>query len=40
VISEMVGTDFMELQKQLFRDDRVMELYSRMLPDRLLNNAA
>ena len=40
VICEMVGFDFMELQEQLFRNDQTMAIFSRMLPDRLLNNAA
>jgi len=34
VICSIGGFDFMELQEQLFENDQIMAIFSRMLPER------
>jgi len=40
VICTFVGIDFLDLQEQLFENEKTMAIFSRMLPERTLNKAA
>ena len=40
VFCSIVGIDFLELQEQLFENEQTMAIFSRMLPERVLNKAA
>lgn len=40
VICLIVGFDFIELQEQLFENDQTMAIFTKMLPERVLNKAA
>jgi hypothetical protein len=40
VICSIVGFDFLELQEQLFKDDKTMAIFIKMLPERVRNKAA
>ena len=40
VICLIAGFDFLELQEQLFENDQTMAIFSRMIPERVLNKAA
>jgi len=40
VLCSIIGFDFVEMQEQLFENDQAMTIFSRMLPERLLNKAA
>jgi len=39
LICSIVGLDIMVLQEQLFKNDHTMAIFSRMLSEKLLNNA-
>lgn len=40
VICSIAGFDFIELQEQLFEDDQTLAIFTKMLPERVLNKAA
>ena len=40
VLCSIAGFDFIEMQEQLFENDQTMAIFSRMLPERVLNKAA
>lgn len=40
VICSIVGSDFIELQEQLIKDDQAMKILIKMLPERVPNKAA
>ena len=40
ILCSIAEFDFMEMQEQLFENDQTMAIFSRMLPERVLNKAA